>query len=239
MRTSRQTSHSQRLLAWKQTMISLPHDTSETYTDIVLSDFEKSLREYIDDEVKTRLETDVEIQQLETDLQNIYEEIHATFQQHNIIDTDDNYGYAKNNQKNYTDLINANKNAEGIKHLSDKFQEHLKCCKTRRRDIPIAMRKKIKEELVKTHKEGMKSDLQSGPRHQHHDLSDLEIGDQDELLMEADEDITDSLATRADGEPEQLRDIAAMYFAPRGWRLSHLSCATLVIAIMPWSTTRR
>jgi hypothetical protein len=91
------------------------------------------LREYVDDEVKARIETDLKIQQLEMDLETVYEEIHTTFLQHGIIEEDDDYGYAKYNQKNYTDLMNANKDVESILDLAEKLQEHLKFRKVRRR----------------------------------------------------------------------------------------------------------
>jgi hypothetical protein len=143
------------------------------------SDSGQTSREYVDEEVKARVETDFEIEKLEMDLETIYEEIHTTFQQHGIIDEDDDSGYAKYKRKKYTDLMNANNNIEGIQNLAEKLQEHLKFRKICRRDIPIALRKKIKEKLTKTHKEGLKTDLKTslefGTSHQHHGLSDLEV----------------------------------------------------------------
>jgi hypothetical protein len=50
--------------------------------------------------------------------------------------------------------MNANKNVEGIPDLAEKLQKHLKFRKIRWRDILIALRKKIKEELTKTQKDG-------------------------------------------------------------------------------------
>jgi hypothetical protein len=47
---------------------------------LYFSDFGKTLRDYVNEEFKARLESDVEIKQLEMDLETIYEEIHTTFQ---------------------------------------------------------------------------------------------------------------------------------------------------------------
>jgi hypothetical protein len=84
----------------------------------------------------------------------VADKIHTTFLQHGIIEEDDDHGYAKCNQKKYTNLMNANKDVESILDLVEKLQEHLKFRKVRHRDIPIALRRKIKEELTKTHKDG-------------------------------------------------------------------------------------
>jgi hypothetical protein len=118
----------------------------------------------------------------------------------NLISTCGTRGLANGSRLDY-DL-------EDTRALSDQLRKHLKFRKTRRCDIPVTIRKKIKYERKVANKEGLKIGLKTTFQSGHQDLSALQIEGQDELSVEIDDDITDDLATRIDGEPKQWRILA-------------------------------